>query len=153
MGTLCGLHAFVWVPELTHEQVIAHAATDNQGNSQAMRKGLTTKFPLCCVMMEVAARVSRYGNDLDLGWVPRDDNQHADDLSKGCFHNFNAENRVNVCLSDFPLMMEMLEMGKQFYQEVETAKREKKANKLQGGVDIWPRSKRKREDFQKSNWE
>eukprot|EP00973_Karenia_brevis_P022389 3081381-Karenia_brevis.AAC.1 len=42
MGTLCGLQAFVWTPERTHEQIIAHAATDNQGNSQAVRKGLTT---------------------------------------------------------------------------------------------------------------
>eukprot|EP00973_Karenia_brevis_P005483 746733-Karenia_brevis.AAC.1 len=112
MGTLCGLQAFVWTPERTHEQILAHAATDNQGNSQAVRKGLTTKFPLCCVMMEVAARVSRYGNDPDLGWVRRDDNQHADDLSKGLFHNFTTAKRVGVSLRDFPLMMEMLKMGK-----------------------------------------
>eukprot|EP00973_Karenia_brevis_P080039 11104455-Karenia_brevis.AAC.1 len=35
MGTLCGLQAFVWSRERSHEQIIARAATDNQGNSQA----------------------------------------------------------------------------------------------------------------------
>eukprot|EP00973_Karenia_brevis_P067991 9458635-Karenia_brevis.AAC.1 len=103
--------------------------------------------------MEVAARVSRYGNDLDFGWVRRDDNQHADDLSKGLFHNFTATKRVDVNLRDFPLMMEMLEMGKQFYREVETAKLEKRASKLHGGFNDGQKGKRKRESLQKSTWE
>eukprot|EP00973_Karenia_brevis_P036038 4971259-Karenia_brevis.AAC.1 len=66
--------------ELTHEQIIARAATDSQGNSQAMKKGLSTKFPLCAVMMEIAAKTAKHCNDLDSGWVPREENQHADDL-------------------------------------------------------------------------
>eukprot|EP00973_Karenia_brevis_P047237 6556415-Karenia_brevis.AAC.1 len=56
MGTLCGLQAFVWSKGKSHEQIVAQAATDNQGNSQAVRKGLSTEFPLCCVMMQMAAR-------------------------------------------------------------------------------------------------
>eukprot|EP00973_Karenia_brevis_P008273 1119810-Karenia_brevis.AAC.1 len=42
MGTLCGLQSFVWTSDRTHEQIIARAATDNQGNSLAVKKGLST---------------------------------------------------------------------------------------------------------------
>ena len=60
-------------------------SADNKGNSHAITKMMTTKFPLCAILMELAAQMQDKELNLQLHWVPRDQNTEADELS-----NFNA---------------------------------------------------------------
>ena len=47
--------------------------TDNQGNSYALKRWSTTRFPLF-IMMEIAVESRKKGVSLDLQWIPRQQN-------------------------------------------------------------------------------
>ena len=53
LGTLLGMQAFVWGSDVADSfvEVSAIALTDNLGNKFALQKFLTTKYPMCCVLM------------------------------------------------------------------------------------------------------
>ena len=70
--------------------------TDNSGNRYALTRLMSSKFPLCGVVMEMAAQLERRGMRLTLDWCRREDNQDADDLSNGDTKNFNPE-RPSIC--------------------------------------------------------
>ena len=57
------------------------AATDNRGNSNLVARLLTTKFPLCILLMELAMQPQVRGADLRLHWLPRLQNKEADSLT------------------------------------------------------------------------
>ena len=59
--------------------------TDNRGNSYALAKMQTTSFPLCAILCELSVQCRNRGMTLDLSWVPRNQNEEADQLS-----NFDA---------------------------------------------------------------
>ena len=77
---------------------VTSAYTDNRGNTYAAAKLHTTKFPLSCVVMELAAQLEAKGLWLDLKWTPREQNVHADALTNGRWERFDASLRV---ASDF----------------------------------------------------
>eukprot|EP00973_Karenia_brevis_P094021 12420329-Karenia_brevis.AAC.1 len=100
LGTLCGMQAFVWNSE-RHDQsaeATCCAITDNLGNQFAWRKQLSTKYPMCCVLMELAMGMALRGGEMELLWRPREENQHADDLSKRKFENFDMAKKVEINL-------------------------------------------------------
>ena len=74
------------------------AITDNRGNEGLVRKMMTTKFPLCAVLMEVASWCDRRGVELGAHWAPRLQNEEADALTNEMFHDFSPEHRVPVDL-------------------------------------------------------
>ena len=47
-------------------------ATDNQSNQVALRRHMTTRFPLCLVLMELASQLELRNMDLELKWRPRE---------------------------------------------------------------------------------
>ena len=67
-GEACGFHC--------------SAATDNRGNSNLVSRLLTTKFPLCILLMELAAQLQDRGAELRLHWLPRLQNEEAGDYSR-----------------------------------------------------------------------
>eukprot|EP00439_Symbiodinium_sp_Y106_P009019 s10395_g1.t1 len=59
--------------------------TDNQGNSYAVSKLMSTKFPLPLLLMELSETLRKGEQCLELSWVPREKNQWADDLTNQKF--------------------------------------------------------------------
>ena len=72
--------------------------TDNQGNEGAMKKHMTTRYPLCLILMELASQLEALKIDLDLSWRSRDDNVEADALTNHEFEGFSPDLRVNIDL-------------------------------------------------------
>ncbi len=70
--------------------------TDNKGNRATISRLQSTKFPLCAVLMEVAAQSEHLGIRLALDWIPRNWNVEADRLSNGDLQGFAAAHRVNI---------------------------------------------------------
>ena len=79
-------------------QIAITGLTDNRGNSLALLKFMTTKFPLSAVLMELAAWVQEVsgGQGLSLLWVPRLQNEEADALSNEHFDGFDMAKRIVV---------------------------------------------------------
>jgi hypothetical protein len=72
--------------------------TDNQGNQYVANKLLTTKYPLCCVLMELVEQLDRRRAWLDLTWRRRNENTLADALANFDFEAFSTQRRVEVDL-------------------------------------------------------
>ncbi len=70
--------------------------TDNRGNRSTISRLQSSKYPLCAVLMEVAAQSELLGVRLSLDWVPRSWNQEADALSNGLVDSFSPERRVVI---------------------------------------------------------
>eukprot|EP00435_Cladocopium_sp_Y103_P068936 s20_g32.t1 len=62
--------------------------TDNLSNTFAVSKWMSTKFPLTIFVMELSECLRKGRCFLKLGWVPRDSNQMADDLTNLKFDSF-----------------------------------------------------------------
>eukprot|EP00973_Karenia_brevis_P060905 8470868-Karenia_brevis.AAC.1 len=74
---------------------------DNKGNSFLTAKNLTTKYPLCCVMMEISHQLSCRKAEITLDRVSREQDQDADDISKGDIPKSDPKKRVEVDTSKF----------------------------------------------------
>ena len=70
------------------------AGTDNLANEHLIRKGLTTKWPLCLVFMQLTVFLMGSQTHVQLNWRPRDENTFADDLTNGKFDDFKPDLRV-----------------------------------------------------------
>ena len=79
--------------------------TDNLSNAYLLDRFLTTKFPASLVLMELACQLEKYKLDLSLAWIPREQNEPADDLSKGRFELFEEANRVEVEMENLPFVV------------------------------------------------
>ena len=83
LGLLLALLAFGPIRKLegTNMLIQAPAFTDNHSNGYVVNRLMTTKYPLCVVIMEIAAQAESRGVRLEAQWTPRDRNQEADRLS------------------------------------------------------------------------
>jgi hypothetical protein len=82
-----------------HEAVLLlSGATDNLGNESVFKRCMTTKFPLCIILMELASQMESKGLQLSLDWRRRDTNVEADSLTNGDYSLFNPSCRVEVDL-------------------------------------------------------
>ena len=59
-------------------RVTLGALTDN---AHVLKKFASSRYPLSIIAMELATQLDRKGIDLELQWVPRWQNQEADDLT------------------------------------------------------------------------
>ncbi len=59
------------------------AWTDNKGNASALSRLSSTKFPLCCISMELSVLMERRGLQLNLEWTPLTEIPAASIRSKG----------------------------------------------------------------------
>ena len=84
LGVLLALVAFTG-REAKHQDatITVGGMTDNRGNSYVLNRLMTTKFPLCVVIMELAVQMECRNARVSLDWSPREFNQEADDLSNG----------------------------------------------------------------------
>eukprot|EP00913_Durusdinium_trenchii_P017183 g16158.t1 len=79
--------------------------TDNMSNAFLLDKFLTTRFPASLMLMELAAQLDLYKLDLGLAWIPREQNEAADDLSKEKFDQFDARHRVAVNMEELEFLI------------------------------------------------
>ena len=105
-------------------RITLSGSTDNKGNSHVISKLMTTKFPLCAFLMEIAATIQIAEADIELGLVPRDQNTEADELSNFDSRNFSPELEVKLTseTTRFILLDEFLEEGERLYLEIEEQK-------------------------------
>ena len=98
-------------------RISAGASTDNQGNRFILNKLMTTKFPLLAFVCEMASELEARNCLLDLGWVPRDQNQEADAITNNNLAEFCEDNELKVDLDklEFKVLRELLELGDSFY--------------------------------------
>jgi len=85
---------------------------------------MTTKFPLLAFVAELAAQMEAGQWDLDLLWVPRDQNIEADAITNDNLEDFAPENEVRIdpAKMGFMVLEELLNLGEGFYGEREAAK-------------------------------
>ena len=105
------------------------ALTDNLGNAHVLRKFGSSRYLLSIIAMELATQLDRRGIDLDLQWVPRWQNQEADDLTNERFDDFSAENRIDVQFESlrFLVMDRLLTKGGQLDAELKLHRTSKEA--------------------------
>ena len=85
---------------------------------------LTTKYPLGVVLMQLAHEMRTRRLLLRARWLPRLQNQEADDLTNDEFHHFRAEKRIPVDLNKlgFDLMDSLFAAGDEYVAELEQAR-------------------------------
>ena len=72
------------------------SGTDNRADSYIVARTMTTKFPLCAVLMEMTEQLSARDSWLRLSWVPRQQNEEAYVLTNACLEAFDPERRVHL---------------------------------------------------------
>jgi hypothetical protein len=109
-------------------RVSVGAVTDNQSVQFALAKLVSTKFPLIVFVAELAVQLEANGWQLQLGWVPREQNVEADAITNDVFDEFRPANRVVLDPSQMPWLVlpQLLDMGQSFFDERDRM-REKRA--------------------------
>ena len=113
-------------------QVACSAGTDNKGNSFVVSRLLTTKFPLCAFLMELALQLHVKKVNLELYWLPRLQNIEADSLTNDDASKFDTKYRVRFDLQKFEglVLGDMLRAGVELYEEIKQCR----AVKLMAGI-------------------
>ena len=102
------------------------AGTDNQSNTYAISKMMSTKYPLALLVMELSETLRARSCELNLHWIPRDRNQLADDLTNEKFDAFPSERRRRFIGGDeqWIILEEMIYKSKEFFEELRLEKEE-----------------------------
>ena len=103
----------------TRGSVLLPLLTDNRGNSHALSRLMTTKYPLCLLVVELAATLEAKQLLLDAAWAPREWNAEADALTNEDFSGFKEENRVPFDFAHhrWHVFDDLREEGRSFYAE------------------------------------
>ena len=117
--------------------VTLSALTDNLGNTHVLRKYGSSRYPLSIIAMELAVQLDRRGIDLDLQWVPRWQNQEADDLTNQRFDDFDGRNRIDVKFEEleFLVMSDLLDKAGRLDEELKLYKTSKEAKQASMKAD------------------
>ena len=127
----------LWGGQLgTSARAYLKAFTDNRGNSFALVKGMSTKFPLTILLMELAEELRSGNRRLDLEWINRERNVEADDLSNGDWSKFDVQMREEFDHRGkhrWKILDEMQETSQKLYEDLRKLKEEKSTVKQTGG--------------------
>jgi len=98
--------------------------TDNRGNSFALTRLMSTTYPLCLLVMELAVVLEERGLALTADWAPREWNAEADALTNSRFEGFDEAHRVHFDLGSQPwrVLNELLQDGREFYSAAQAAR-------------------------------
>eukprot|EP00435_Cladocopium_sp_Y103_P016869 s1943_g4.t1 len=120
------------------------AYTDNRGNSFALCKGMSTKFPLTILLIELAEELRMQDRRMDLEWVRREENTEADDLSNGNCEEFDAAMRVDFkgnC-EDWLILDKVQMRGEELYKDIQALKEQRKRKNAEVGCSTQPRRRK-----------
>lgn len=103
--------------------------TDNQGNQFVVRRLMTTKFPLCAVLMQLTSTLADRSLWLDLEWTPRESNIEADALTNNDFTGFDPALRIPVDWDSFPkkVLEDVLAAGLGFEKSIKDMRERQKS--------------------------
>ena len=76
------------------------------------------------MLTELAAQMQMRNMELDLTWVPRNQNEEADGLTNGIFEPFDMSKRVNIEIEKLPfkILKEMTAVANDLYERVRRAR-------------------------------
>ena len=119
-------------PASTRGAMRLSGTTDNQGNSWALSRLMSTKFPLVLVLGELAYQLRERDIALHLHWAPREQNEEADALTNEDFSAFSLDRRMEVVWADiqFLILPDLMRVSEEIYQSVTGNKR--KSEKIEG---------------------
>ena len=131
LGTLVSLVVLVPVEKRKGDAaglISLTCSTDNQGNSFLLDKMLTTRYPLGIVLMELAHQMKLRRMVLRARWLPRLQNQEADDLTNEEFRHFDPKRRIHVELKSLGLevMDSLFSAGDEYMADLENARASEK---------------------------
>ena len=94
--------------------------TDNLGNVSALSRLMSSKFPLVLILAEFAAQLRHRRAELDLQWLPREQNEAADALTNGRLEAFDRDREVKVDVSSLPFLVlpDMIRVADALYEDV-----------------------------------
>lgn len=100
--------------------MVLPAYTDSLVNSYVLDKYMSTSFPLSVVLMELAVQLQDLQVDLDLQWVPRDQNSLADSLTNLDFESFDKDLRMDLELKDleFKVLPALMALASEIDEEI-----------------------------------
>ena len=103
--------------------------TDSLVNAFAMQRFLSCKYPLSIVVMELAAQLREKALELDLQWIPRGQNEEADDLTNERYERFSQDRRIVVDFTkmEFKVLDALMDKAGQLDAEVALAKSSREA--------------------------
>ena len=140
LGVLVGL--MVLIPDVVTKgsdhtgTLTLSCGTDNFGNTFLLDRLLTTKYPLGVILMEVAYQCRRRRATLRANWVPRLENQEADDLTNMEFKCFDPARRIDVDLDklEFGVLRDLFEVGDAYIAELDALKAVAKSRVVEEGA-------------------
>ena len=90
------------------------------GNSFALTRMMTSKFPSVVILTEFALQLRKMMAELNLSWVPRDQNEEADALTNGHFESFNENRRITIHVNkiEWMVMDRMLKVSEDIYRDL-----------------------------------
>ena len=104
--------------------VLLPLLTDNRGNSFALTRLMSTKYPLCLLVMELAVALEERSLALAAEWAPREWNAEADAITNSKFEGFSPGMRIPFSMQDYPwkVLDGLLQDGRVFYREAQEAR-------------------------------
>ena len=111
----------IWCSDpVSSVQIMTEAFTDNTGNEFILNKGMSTKFPLTLLVMELSEMMKAHNLTATLKWVRREDNQAADDLRVEEFGKFDAKRRRHLksCDVQWLVLDKLMEESSALYKEI-----------------------------------
>ncbi len=107
------------------------AYTDNLVNSYVLGKFMSTSFPLSVVLMELALQLQLMQLEMELQWIPREQNEEADALTNLEFGSFDPNRRILVQLEkmDFRILPELMQLAAKVDEEIVLKKSSKEKEK------------------------
>ena len=90
---------------------------------------LSTKFPLAVLLIELSEQLRAKDSILNLVWVPRGENQEADDLTNEDFSKFSLDMRVSVNPAEIRwiVLPEVMKSSQDLYSDIVRLKKQKRS--------------------------
>ena len=131
-----------WTGRRTKLQITG--ITDNLGNAFLVHKFLSCKFPLSIILMEVSCQLRRLNLEMDLGWVPRDQNTQADALTNSSFEDFDESRRIVVNFEniEFMVLRELMAEAGKLDEDIRLVKSSKEAKQDKFARERSPKQRR-----------
>eukprot|EP00438_Fugacium_kawagutii_P031077 Skav204619 [mRNA] locus=scaffold1712:188018:190024:- [translate_table: standard] len=122
----------LWMDPEDDCTLFTEAFTDNRGNDFILKRGLTTKFPITLMVIEVSEMLRKKNAHASLTWVRREDNQAADDLTNEVFDKFREENRRVVRNEDVEwlVMDKLMKDSADLYEKIRELKETDKRKRV-----------------------
>ena len=106
--------------------IVAPTWTDNRGNGALLNKLMTTKFPGCALLMELASFMKRRSMKVVVDWTPREGNKDADRLANGIVDDFTPDLEIKLDSSaiEWEVLPDALRMAREADSEYKNLKQD-----------------------------